>query len=86
MSERRVVRLLSREELTPQQRAIRKYQKSPKGKAMLARARAKRRSDPVKLAKDRAATRDWRERHRLQVRVYERIYKRRRRREARCSA
>lgn len=74
---KRIVRLLDQRELTPDQR----YQRSPKGKAARARYRKKIMADPTRKSRELAYVQAWREAHRLQIRVYNRIIMRRLRRE-----
>lgn len=81
MIQRRVVRLLADPPaLTPRQIAQRKYRASAKGRAAAARSRAVQREKPGQVAKDYARVKRWRRANALHYRVYNRVYRARKRR------
>jgi hypothetical protein len=80
----RVIRpLADPPELTPQQKAQRKYKASAKGKAADARNKAKQRQKATYRAAENARFKRWRGANILHRRVYERTVRQRHRREAR---
>ena len=80
----RLVSLLTPKiEPTARQRAQRKYRKSAKGRAANARARDKRRLNPLARKAAIARVVRWRRENPVHVRVYDRIRRRRRRNELR---
>lgn len=84
---RRIVRLLAEPpKLTRRQLAQRKYKQSAKGRAASARAKAKQRLKPDHPAKEYARVKAWRVTNAVHYRVYNRVYRRRRRQEQQAGA
>lgn len=82
MTARRVVRLLADPtEFTARQQAQRKYRASAKGRAAAARAVKVQRAKPGFVAKTYARVKRWRHAHAVHVRVYNRVVRKRRRRQ-----
>jgi hypothetical protein len=81
---RRIIRLLAEPPaLTGRQIAQRKYRQTEKGRAAHARGKAKARLKEGFKEKEFARYSAWKAAHPVEVRVYNRIYLRRRRRERR---